>query len=208
IKFDGTLVCCDKCPWAGDFYHSIEDICHYKNSPAMVTFYIPHQEELIMPGDYYEQLPFFADFTPEQMALIQQIFIPCDCYADTVLFDQGDPAEHLFLIIVGEVAVRYRPDDGAEIPVARITAGGIVGWSAALGNPRYTSAAVCTGYTQMLRVSGRDLRSLYNDNADTGILILERLAEVIADRLDETHDHVVDLLKQGFLNGSLRVKEI
>jgi len=161
-----------------------------------------------MPGDYYEQLPFFADFTPEQMALIQQIFIPCDCYADTVLFDQGDPAEHLFLVIVGEVAVRYRPDDGAEIPVARITAGGIVGWSAALGNPRYTSAAVCTGYTQMLRVSGRDLRSLYNDNVDTGILILERLAEVIADRLDETHDHVVDLLKQGFLNGSLRVKEI
>jgi hypothetical protein len=60
----------------------------------------------------------------------------------------------------------------------------------------------------MLRVSGRDLRSLYNENADTGILVLERLAEVIADRLDETHDHVVDLLKQGFLNGSLRVKEI
>jgi CRP-like cAMP-binding protein len=174
----------------------------------MVTFYISHKGKLIMPGDYYEQMPFFADFTPEQMALIQQIFIPCDCYADTVLFDQGDPAEHLYLIIVGEVVVRYKPEDGAEIPVARIKAGGIVGWSAALGNPRYTSAAICTGYTQMLRVSGRDLRSLYNENADTGILILERLAEVIADRLDETHDHVVDLLKQGFLNGSLRVKEI
>jgi hypothetical protein len=49
----------------------------------------------------------------------------------------------------------------------------------------------------MLRVRGEDLRNLCNENPDTGILILERLATVIAERLRNTHDHVMALLLQG-----------
>ena len=55
-------------------------------------------------------------------------------------------------------------------------------------------------YSQMLRVRGEDLRILCEQYPDTGILILERLATVIAERLRNTHDQVMDLLKQGMGN--------
>ena len=60
----------------------------------------------------------------------------------------------------------------------------------------------------MLRVRGKDLKYLCEEHPDTGILILERLAWVIAERLRHTHEQVIDLLKQGILNGTPGVKEV
>jgi CRP/FNR family cyclic AMP-dependent transcriptional regulator len=150
-----------------------------------------------MLSDILDQLPLFQGFSPEQFQLIRPLFVACDCYTDTQLFEQGTPAEFLFLVVGGEVAIRYKPDDGPALTVARVRPGGVVGWSAALGSRLYTSGAVCTAYTQMLRVRGSDLRTLCEEHPDTGILILERLATVIAERLRNTHEQVMLLLKQG-----------
>jgi len=98
------------------------------------------------------------------------------------------------------VLISYKPDDGLPITVARVGPGGVVGWSAALGNRLYTSSAACTIYSQMLRVCGDDLRSLCRQDPDTGVIVLDRLATIIAERLRHTHDQVISLLKQGLLS--------
>jgi CRP-like cAMP-binding protein len=150
--------------------------------------------------DALDKLPMFQDLTPTQRDLLRRIFIPCDCYGDACLFNQGDIAEHMYLVISGEVAINYKPEDGSIITMARVGPGGVVGWSAALGNPYYTSSAICTIYTQMLRVRSADLRNLCQECPETGILILDRLAAVIAERLRNTHEQVIALLKQGLLS--------
>jgi len=155
-----------------------------------------------MPTDVFDQLSLFKGLSPDQHQLLKPLFIPCDCYGEAVLFEQGDRAEYLYLVVVGEIAIHYKPDDGPPIVVARVKAGGVVGWSAALGNRVYTSAAICTRYTQMLRVRGADLRDLCEQNPETGILILERLAEIIAERLRNTHEQVIALLTEGLTNGT------
>jgi hypothetical protein len=48
-----------------------------------------------------------------------------------------------------------------------------------------------------LSISGKDLRELCVSHPETGVLILERLAAVIAERLKNTHEKVVELLWQG-----------
>ncbi|HSF79996.1 MAG TPA: cyclic nucleotide-binding domain-containing protein [Anaerolineales bacterium] len=154
-----------------------------------------------MPKDVIDKLTLFKGMSPEQKELLKPLFVPCDCYGDSILFEQGERAEHLYLVVTGEVVIRHKPDDGPPITVARIKAGGVVGWSAALGNRTYTSAALCTRYTQMLRVRGADLRELCQQHPETGILILERLAEIIAERLRHTHKQVVELLKEGMGDG-------
>jgi CRP-like cAMP-binding protein len=153
-----------------------------------------------MFNDIFDKFPVLHDLTTEQRGQLRPLFVPCDCYSGTRLFDQGDPADYLFLVISGEVVIRYKPEDGPEITVSRVRPGGIVGWSAALGSRLYTSGAECTVYTQMVRVAGEDLRDLCREHPDTGVLILERLATVIAERLRNTHEHVIELLKQGLLS--------
>lgn len=154
-------------------------------------------DRIQISSDVIDRHPLFNGLSPEQRELLRGIFIPCDCYGETMLFRQGDPVDQLYLVVNGEIAITYKTEDGAHITVSRVGKGGVVGWSAALGNRFYTSSAICTEYTQMLRVRGVELREICRENPDTGILILDQLATIIAERLHNTREQVVMLLRQG-----------
>jgi CRP-like cAMP-binding protein len=143
------------------------------------------------------RLPIFQDLNDAQWAQLQPLFSEFGCTADSVIYEQGGPAEFLYLVVEGEVQVRYKPEDGPALTLTRVPAGGVVGWSAALGNPMYTSSAVPTGDCRLLRIRSADLRQLYRQDPETGGRVLELLAEVIAERLRNTHEHVMALLEQG-----------
>ncbi len=150
-----------------------------------------------MNGNELDHISLFQGLTPSQSALVKPIFQSVFEPAGSFLFNQGDQADYLFLVLEGEVIIRYKPEDGPAIIVSRVRAEGIVGWSSALGSPDYSSSAVCTTDCLMLRVRGVDLRALCENYPETGAMILERLAVVIAERLRNTYDHVVTLLEQG-----------
>jgi CRP-like cAMP-binding protein len=145
--------------------------------------------------------------TLDQVELLQALFIPWSCAADTMLFEQGEPAENLYVIVSGEIIVQFKPDDGPAIVVARVQDGGVVGWSAALGSRAYTSGAMTTVDTQMLRVRGSDLRMLCMREPELGQVILDHLAGIIAERLRSTHAQVLALLELG-LRTSLHHQEV
>jgi CRP-like cAMP-binding protein len=154
-------------------------------------------EQPHMDADTYTDLFLFRNMVPEQLDLLYPLFVACDFNADTVLFEQGEPAENLFAVVSGEVVINFKPDDGPVITVARVRPGSIVGWSAVLGSRRYTSSASCTICTRLLRVRGDDLRQLCLQHPDTANVVLDRLATVIAERLNSTHDMVLSLLQLG-----------
>jgi hypothetical protein len=49
-------------------------------------------------------------------------------------------------------------------------------------------------------MEGEELKNLCQEHPETGILILNRLASVIAQRLRGTHEQVVELLHRGLNN--------
>jgi CRP/FNR family cyclic AMP-dependent transcriptional regulator len=149
----------------------------------------------------FDQLSIFANLTTSQRALLQSIFVRRECKAEDVIFEQGDWAEYLFIVVEGEVVIRFKPEDGPALNVAHIRAGGVFGWSAAFGGDLYTSGASCVKPSTLLRVRGADLKKLRQEHPETGILILERLAAVVAERLRHTHKQVVALLEHGLTNG-------
>jgi CRP-like cAMP-binding protein len=118
-----------------------------------------------------------------------------------VLFEQGEPAVYFYLVISGEVAIHYKPEDDQDIVVARIKPGGMIGWSAVIGRRSYTSAAICSEYTKLLRVRGVDLQTLCTQYPETGNQFVDRLADVVAERLQSSHPQVLQLLENGLRNG-------
>ena len=151
----------------------------------------------LMP-DFTEDRPvIFQDLNPSQMARLSPLFISCKMGEGETVFEQGEQANNLFILVEGEVAVRFKPDDGPELTLARVKTGGVVGWSAALGSPCYTSSVDCLSDCRMLRINGCELADLCEHDPETGSLILERLAVVISERLRNTHSQVMALLEQG-----------
>ena len=151
----------------------------------------------------FSQIPIFAGLTPAQLEILEEIFELELCLDDGFIFEQGDIAEYLYIVVEGEVIIYFKPDDGETITVAIIKHGGVFGWSSAFGSDTYTSGASCTANTNLLRVRGKDLKKLHIQHPKMGLLILERLAAVVAERMrnSSTHTQVVALLEHALTNG-------
>jgi CRP-like cAMP-binding protein len=150
-----------------------------------------------MKSEELERLAFFKGLRPADMQLLAPYFAP-QCYpSSTTIFDQGDAADYLYLVLKGEVVIRYKPDDGPVMTVTRVLPGGIFGWSAAMGNLAYTSAAVCVYNSEVVRIRGTDLRTLCDEYPEVGKIILDRLAAVIAERKQSQQSKVTSILANG-----------
>jgi CRP-like cAMP-binding protein len=144
-----------------------------------------------------EDLSFFHGLATSDRKRILARFRATEFRAGDVFFQQGQPADRLYLLVSGQVEIRFKPYDGEALTVSAIEPGGVFGWSAALGRTSYTSGAVGTSGGRCLSIRGRDLRAICEEHPTTGVILLERLAEVIAERLTSTHEHVMALLRQG-----------
>ena len=154
-----------------------------------------------MTDDMFANLSLFKNFDQAQLDLLRQIFVSCDCHSQTIVFEQGNPAEYLYLVASGEVLIRYKPDDGPHINVARVREGGVFGWSAIIKRRTYTSTVECATHTHLLRVSSADLQSLCEKYPETGTIILDRLVADVAERLRSTSDEMYSLLESSLRNG-------
>jgi CRP-like cAMP-binding protein len=154
-----------------------------------------------MSRDLLKQFPLFDGFSEDQIDLLQPLFMPSEYHSGTVLFGQGEPALYFYLLISGEVAIHYKPEDDEDIVIARVKPGGMVGWSAVIGRRSYTSEAVCSDLTKLLRVRGADLQKLCVEHPETGNLFVDRMADAVAERLERSHPQVLQLLENGLRNG-------
>lgn len=154
-----------------------------------------------MPRDLLKQFPLFDGFSEDQMELLRPLFLPSECHAGTVLFEQNEPATFFYLLVSGEVAVHFKPEDGEDIVITRVKQGGMIGWSAVIGRRNYTSAAICSEYTELLRVRGADLQKLIYEHPETGNQFVDRMADVVAHRLESNHPQVLQLLENGLRSG-------
>lgn len=145
----------------------------------------------------HSQTQLFHDLNATEMAVIKQLFIPFQLPAGASIFNQGDEAKFLYIVVDGEVLIQFKPYDGPPMAVARVHKDGVIGWSAALGSDAYTSSAICVEECQLLRVRGEDLGHLYERYPEIGSRVVERLADVIAQRMRNTHGQVLALLENG-----------
>lgn len=152
----------------------------------------------------FGELSFFQGFTPEQIGEIYPILDLIPCNENAVIFQQGQCTDYLYILEKGEVVVQYKPYDGPPLVVARIHPGGVFGWSAALGRESYTSGAQATESSQAIRIRKDSLQQFCSQHPETGKILLERLACVIAERIKNTHNEVLNILTNGIDNYSAR----
>jgi CRP/FNR family cyclic AMP-dependent transcriptional regulator len=144
-----------------------------------------------------ENLSIFYGFNANQLRLLRPLFTLFFYPAGSRLFEQGEHADYFYILIDGSIAIHYKPEDGPILTVTHIRPEGVAGWSAAIGNPWYTSSAVCTCNSCTLRVSRASLRQFVQSNPTIGSIFLERLAALIEARLESKHPQLMALLEQG-----------
>ena len=141
-------------------------------------------------------LAIFQGLSPEQIGAMSPFLEDIKLRKGYVVFSQGQSAQYLYILVGGEVQVRYKPYDGPALTVAHILPGDVFGWSSALGREVYTSSAEVVHSGAAYRILTGNLQHLCDSNPEAGNLLLERLAGVIAERLRNTHSSILALLSE------------
>jgi CRP/FNR family cyclic AMP-dependent transcriptional regulator len=152
-------------------------------------------------------LTIFQGLNQAQLDRIALMVDSVNLRADWVVFEQGDDADFLYILSEGEVVIRYKPYDGPPLIVAHIQPGGVFGWSSAVGHEVYSSGAKTVTPCKAYRLRGRELHRLCEQDPETGVIILDRLASVIAERLQSTHLEIMKILSQPSANCQRRIEE-
>lgn len=149
-----------------------------------------------------ETVPLFRDVDNNILELLEPLFEPYSCPAESVIFEQGDPALYLYLVLEGVVEMRYKPYDGPPLTITSLQQGSIIGWSAVIGNSTYTSGAFCKADCHAIRMSSRDLHKLCAKEPEAGRIILSLLAESVSPRWQDAQSQI-----QSLLNNTVSAKQ-
>jgi CRP-like cAMP-binding protein len=143
--------------------------------------------------DSLNQIPLFQGLNSDQITLLKPLLEQYNCPAETVIFEQGAPAVFLYLLVKGEVAIRYKPYDGPTITLTRLKDGDVFGWSAVVGSPYYTSSIISETQIEAIRIRGSQLLKLFGEAPETGKIIMDRLANIVSPRWGNAQAQVQSL---------------
>ncbi len=144
-----------------------------------------------------KRVTIFRKLSEDQMRLLKPLFEEFSCQAGTIIFQQGEQAEFLYIVLTGKVDMSFKPYDGIPITVSHVGKDGLFGWSAVVGSDKYTSTAVAIEPVEAFRVHGSDLRKFCQEHPEKGRAILERLADGVSLRWMDAHEQVQSILIQG-----------
>jgi ABC-type nitrate/sulfonate/bicarbonate transport system permease component/CRP-like cAMP-binding protein len=128
-------------------------------------------------------------------AMLRRIAAKCwlVSYAkDAVLYDVGDKADDIYIIVSGKVVHALEPGVNARRPEKTLGPGDVFGWAALLEHyPSRLARAVCGEPAEIVRINGEELLRILESEPDTGDVVMSRFATMI------TRDYTVpDLIAQ------------
>ena len=109
-----------------------------------------------------------------------------------LIYDVGDTADDIYIIVSGRVEHALEPGAQARRPVKVLGPGDVFGWAALLEKyPHRLAKATCLEAAEIVRVGGDDLLRLLETDPDAGDVVMSRFATMI------TRDYTVpDLIAQ------------
>lgn len=140
-------------------------------------------------------IPLFEDLNAEQSSTLMAAFEAFTCPPGTVIFEQGDLADYLYLILKGRAIISYKPYDGPRITITRLKDGDVFGWSAVVGGSKYSSSVASESTLESIRIHRDYLLKIISQHPDTGKIIIDRLALNVSPRWRHAHEQIKSLIK-------------
>ena len=152
--------------------------------------------------DHLRLVPLFRGFSDDELAGVAALFEPATLKPDGTVFETGEAATELYLLISGEVTL-VRPADDTY----RLRPPALIGELGALtGLPR-SCRAVVAGEAELFRLESARLQRHFADNQELGVRFLANLLEVVADKVHRDQRRIGDM-RQNLVRTQKELKQI
>lgn len=128
--------------------------------------------------------PYFAKISEESLKEIAMMAEERSYPAGLQLFNEGDPADYLNIIVEGEVQIQYQLGNGEKRTVDTLVAGDILVWSALIEPYKTTAIGTTSKPTKVIAIKAKPLRELCDRDPMVGYQLTREIAKLLAHRLE------------------------
>ncbi|MBX2869052.1 MAG: cyclic nucleotide-binding domain-containing protein [Acidiferrobacterales bacterium] len=133
------------------------------------------------------QHPFFLNLPTEHLQVVTRIVETRHFPSGKTLFQQGQLANSVYFILEGRASLNAKIPGGAEVNLATLDNGELLGELALLPNHRRSATAIAETPITALRMDKNDLSALYAHYHPASLIIMHRLGKTLAHRIQCTH---------------------
>lgn len=137
-----------------------------------------------MPLNLLARIPFFTDLPPEELDRLVTEMDVVNLNAGDILFREGDPGEHLYVVVNGQLEILMAPDTDDELILNILYEGEYLGEMSLIqpGGHR-TASARARGDVVLLSMSRTQFRDLLQRHPE----LSKAMVGVLSQRLDNTN---------------------
>jgi CRP/FNR family cyclic AMP-dependent transcriptional regulator len=132
----------------------------------------------------------FATFPPELLQQLEGRMTEARYRRGDVIFEKGDPANDLFVVLSGRVAIVARASDGRESVISVLGPGALFGEMSLFDGGLRTASARALTSVHVVCVEFADVRELINTRPE----VLWTVVQILAQRLRATDEALSDAM--------------
>jgi CRP/FNR family cyclic AMP-dependent transcriptional regulator len=130
-----------------------------------------------------QHIQFLEDLPPKYIDQIAEISRVRDLVHGEVVFNQGENANAMYLIVSGAVSLRICDGGQSSKQIVTLRMGDLLGWSSLTNKPLYAATAVVDGPTRLIEIDGARIQALCREDSKFGYEILRRTIQTLSKRL-------------------------
>src|SRR6266852_1579157 len=134
--------------------------------------------------DFLRSIALFGGLSDDSLRRIETMLVPCNYEPGCVICAEGESGRAMFVVRDGEVEVQRSCTDGAAVPIVRLGPGEFFG----------EMSLVEIEPALLYSMTNRDLYTLYGQDLNAYILVLQNICRQLARRLRKSDSRLSDLL--------------
>ncbi len=139
------------------------------------------------------ELPFFEDFTDDELDFFSRNVSLRSFPADTVLFQKGEIGDYLFFVLEGMVDVRLESTDSKRLIIASFDRGSCVGEMSIVDDYPRSANIIVTEPSELLLLTRNRFESMCEENPVIGVKFFRGLVKSLSLRLRQTTGRFADV---------------
>jgi CRP-like cAMP-binding protein len=156
---------------------------------CLVPFGVHHifRREAAMPGEErLEAQKIFSSLRPDQIDALSDAADVLEYKTGDTVYYQGKVADHIYVVLNGEVSLRLPGRGGIAIPIDVATPGVMFGACQCFDISTYALTAQCVEDSKLMKIDASALRHLMDDDLLMGYVIQRHISHIYFERYLET----------------------
>lgn len=147
--------------------------------------------------EFFARLPLFAPLSRDELLELIRGIQPIQVPAGQHLMRQGDPADAMYVVDTGTLAVELEMADGRAVEVDRVGPGAIIGDLGLIdGRPR-TAGIRAVEDARLLRVDRAEFEYLLRNDRPAAYKIVRAICQTVCERMRRAEAEIQGLLDGG-----------